>query len=233
MLKLVLYSDQTDGALSQVDARILSLLRERRGGMRLGYVPSGPDPQRYFFNARKVHYARLGLDIPVYHDLDEPHRAEDTAELFACDAIHLSGGHTGDFLARLRRHGMLGPLRDWALAGGVLIGVSAGAILMTPTIATDALFLGERPEDMTDGDALNLLPFEFFPHLSDDAAYLPALLRYSAATPRPILACNDDDAIVVTNGRIECFGKPIWIKGGVVTQATDIALSDRFFSQPD
>lgn len=232
MLNLVLYSDQTDGALPQIDAQIVSLARGKRGDMRLGYIPSGPDPQRYFFKARKTHYARLGFDTPVYYDLDEPHRAEDIAELFACDAIHLSGGHTGDFLARLKRSGMLGALRDWASAGGVLIGVSAGAILMTPTIAVDALFLGEKPENVANGDALDLLPFEFFPHLGDDAAYLPALVHYSALTPRPILACTDEDGIVVTNGKVECFGKPVWIKQGAVTQATDIRLSESFFSQP-
>lgn len=60
---------------------------------------------------------------------------------------------------------MLGPLRDWALAGGILIGVSAGAILMAPTIATEALFISLRHEDLTDGDAVGLVPFEFFPHL--------------------------------------------------------------------
>ncbi|WP_246805901.1 Type 1 glutamine amidotransferase-like domain-containing protein [Ensifer sp. ENS10] len=88
------------------------------------------------------------LDLALFYDLDEPHSAEDIAALFASDAIHLSGGHTGGFLERLKQSRMLGPIRDWALAGGILIGVSAGAILMAPTITTDALFIGLIPEDM-------------------------------------------------------------------------------------
>lgn len=218
MVNLVLYSDQTAGEGAEIDACLLGLLRERRGGARIGYVASGPDPEHTFFQAGRAYYARLGLDLCLYHDLDLTRDAMDIARLFACDAIHLSGGHTGDFLMRLKRSALLAPLRDWARGGGVLIGVSAGAILMAPTIATDALFLGERPEDV-EGEALDLMPLEFFPHLDDDAAYLPALLRYSRHTRRPILACNDGDGAVVHEGRVACFGKAIWIVDGAVTEA--------------
>ena len=95
---------------------------------------------------------------------------------------------------------------------------------MAPTIATDALFVGQRPEDVSDGGALDLLPFAFFPHLNDDDTYLPTLLRYSTHTPRPIVACNDGDGIVVTGGRIECLRCPLWIARGTVRAPGEIAL---------
>ncbi|MCY1304495.1 hypothetical protein D9M70_542530 [compost metagenome] len=95
---------------------------------------------------------------------------------------------------------------------------------MAPTITTDALFIGLIPEDMADGDALDLVPFAFFPHLSDDDTYLPALLRYSTHTAQPIVACNDGDGIVVTGRRVECFGDPVWIAAGTVQTAGDIRL---------
>ncbi len=119
---------------------------------------------------------------------------------------------------------MVGPLRDWAPSGGILIGVSAGAILMGPTIATDALFIGRRPEEITDGNALDLMPFEFFPHLRDEDTYLPDLLRYSTGTARPIVACNDGDGVVVAGGKIECVGNPLWISGGAVRAPGEIEL---------
>ncbi|MFK3963413.1 Type 1 glutamine amidotransferase-like domain-containing protein [Ensifer adhaerens] len=214
MLNLVLYSDQIVPACSAIDLRLVEMMAARGAGERIAYVASGPEPDRGFFLAGQAYYGRLGLDLALFFDLDEPHSADDIAALFASDAIHLAGGHTGGFLERLKRSGMLGPLRDWAQSGGILIGVSAGAILMAPTIATDALFIGLEPEEITDGDALDLVPFEFFPHLSDDKSYLPALLRYSLSTPRPILACNDGDGIVVADGRIECLGDPLWISAG-------------------
>jgi len=232
MLNLVLYSDQIVSACSAIDLRLVEMLAAGGAGKRIAYVASGPERDRGFFLAGQAYYGRLGLDLALFFDLDEPHSADDIAALFASDAIHLAGGHTGGFLERLKRSGMLGPLRDWAQSGGILIGVSAGAILMAPTIATDALFIGLRPEDMADGDALDLVPFEFFPHLSDDDTYLPALLRYSTHTARPIVACNDGDGIVVTGRRVECFGDPVWIAAGTVQTAGDITLDGFSISTP-
>ncbi len=224
MLNLVLYSDQIVPACAAIDLRLVELVASRGAGNRIAYVASGPEPDRDFFLAGQAYYGRLGLDLALFFDLDEPHSAGDIAALFASDAIHLAGGHTGGFLQRLKRSGMLGPLSDWARSGGILIGVSAGAIVMAPTIATDALLIGERPEDIEDGAALGLTPFEFFPHLGDDDGYLPALLRYSLSTPRPILACNDGDGIVVSGGRIECFGNPLWIAAGAARPPTEPML---------
>lgn len=222
MPKLALYSDQIIPANAAVDARLLALMAARGVGRRIGYIPSGPEPDRHFYIGRRDYYARLGLDLALFHDplVD----AVDREALFSCDAIHLSGGHTGGFLRRLRKAGLIGPLRDWARAGGVLLGTSAGALLMTPTIATDALFSGGRPEDVDDGAALDLVPFEFFPHLDADADYLPALLRYSRTTPRPIFACRDGDGVVVNGARIACIGASMWIAGGEIVAADRLAL---------
>lgn len=92
MVNLVLYSDQTAGEGEEIDACLLHLLRERSGGARIGYVASGPDPERSFFQASRAYYARLGLELCLYHDLDLAQDAVEIARLFACDAIHLSGG---------------------------------------------------------------------------------------------------------------------------------------------
>jgi dipeptidase E len=224
LLNLIFYSDQLFPECSAIDLRLVDLLKARGGGNRIAYVASGPEPDRSFFLAGQSYYGRHDLDLALFYDLDEPHPAEDIAGLFASDAIHLAGGHTGEFLQRLKRSGMLGPLRNWAPSGGILIGVSAGAILMGPTIATDALFIGRRPEEITDGNALDLMPFEFFPHLSDEDTYLPDLLRYSTGTARPIVACNDGDGVVVAGGKIECVGNPLWISGGAVRAPGEIEL---------
>lgn len=225
MLNLVLYSDQIIAENSAIDIRLLDLIDSKSAGTRIAYVPSGPETERRFFEERKLYYARYSLDLSLFYDLDEPHSAEELEDLFISDAIHLSGGHTGAFLQRLRLSGMLDPLRDWALRGGILIGTSAGAILMTPTIAIDALFFGQRPEEATGGDALNLVPFEFFPHLNAKANYLSELVRYSRHTTRPIIACNDGDGVVVSRGLVEGIGNPIWIADGAVKHIKEIKLA--------
>jgi dipeptidase E len=222
MVNLALYSDQIIPENSAIDARLIALIRSQGLGNRIGYIPSAAEPSRRFFTERQAYYARIGLDLSLFHDLDADHSTLAIDALFACDAIHLPGGHTAGFLARLRRSKMLQPLKQWTIAGGVLVGTSAGAILMTPTIAIDALFSGNRPEEVKDGEALGLLSFEFFPHLNGKPNYLPELVRYSRETPRPIVACNDGDGVIVSQGQVELIGNPLWIANGETTEARQI-----------
>ncbi|NYT31743.1 Type 1 glutamine amidotransferase-like domain-containing protein [Rhizobium sp. WYCCWR 11128] len=219
-----LYSDQVIAENAPMDHRLAALVLAR--GNRIGYIASGPDPQRESFNEKRRYYRSYGLSLDLFFDLDVLSGDEEIGRLFSCDAIHLSGGHTGDFLRRLRRNGMLDKLRSWALDDGILVGTSAGAILMTPTIAVDALFSGGPPDAVQDGAALDLLPFEFFPHLNDDPGYLSALLRYSETTARPILACRDGEGLILGNGFVEIFGAPLTISGGFAEAADRSRIAD-------
>jgi dipeptidase E len=222
-MNLALYSDQVIAENAPMDRRLAEIVRKR--GDRIGYISSGPDPDRHFFNEKVAYYAKRGLKLDPFIDLDDV-VADDLDQLFSCNAIHLSGGHTGHFLQRLRKADVLERLRSFALDDGILIGTSAGAILMTPTIALDALFLGQQPADITDGDALDLVPFEYFPHLNEDERFLPALLRYSETITNPVVACRDGEGLIVGNGTVEIFGAPLLVSGGSAEVATLRVLVD-------
>jgi dipeptidase E len=214
MINAVLYSDQVIPENEKVDARLLGMMKGR--GRRIGYIPSGPEPDLRFFLQKQAYYARRGLDLALFYDLDRVQSSAEANALLTCDAIHLSGGNTGAFLARLRRSGMLEKLRNWAKSGGLLIGTSAGAILMTPTIAVDALYSGGQPRHLEENAALNLVPFEFFPHLQTGPSYLPDLLAYSADNTWPIIACPDGSGLVIMEGMAECVGDLLWLSRGSV-----------------
>lgn len=229
MINAVLYSDQIIGENAAIDRALVGMLAPR--GSRIGYIPSGPDPHGQFLDLSRAYYAALDLELALVHDLDLAHDRAGLDALLVCDAIHLSGGDTGAFLRRLRRADMIDMLKDWAADGGVLIGASAGSILMTPSIALDGVFSGIAPEEFPDPDALALVPFEFFPHLQDSQAFLPELLRYSRLTPRPIIACTDGDGVIIENGRIDFIGAPLLIADGVARPASsccpELAQDDR------
>lgn len=224
MLNLVLYSDQIIPANDKVDKRLLGLMDGRNG--RIGYVPSGAEPDLRYYGDRQLYYSRLALQMDVFFDLDGDVSTSAKTRLFDCDAIHLSGGDTKEFLRRLKRSGMLDELRAWAQGGGVLVGASAGSIIMTPTIAVDGLFLGQKADDLKDESALGLVPFEFFPHLEAEPSYASKLLSYSARNCRPIIACPDGDGVVVSRGIIECIGDAVWYVGGAVQRRPKLALSE-------
>ena len=209
-----MYGDQVIAQNRKVDLRLLDLVAGRK---RIGYVSSGPEPDRRYYSERRAYYAGLDLDLSVFFDVGAVD-AEGLADLLDCDAIHLSGGDTRAFLRLLKAHDLMATLSDWALKGGLMIGTSAGAILMTPTVAIDALFTGEDPSAVHDGGALNLVPFEFFPHFDSGTDYLPGLLSYSTTTPNRIAACRDGDGIVVRGSAVECLGDIVWIRNGAIIQ---------------
>lgn len=220
MVSLVMYSDQVIPENEKVNARLLNLMSGR--GPRIGYVPSGPEPDRRFYRERQDYYAKLDLDLSVFFDTTEPLDEAGLATLLDCDAIHLSGGNTRAFLHNLKANSLLGPLADWSRNDGLLIGTSAGAILMTPTVALDALFSGEDPGAVRDGGALDLVPFEFFPHLNKSPDYLPQLLAYSTKTTRRLAACRDGDGVVVNGDAVESVGNIVWITNGAISEPLEM-----------
>jgi dipeptidase E len=215
-LRLVLYSDQVVAANRKLDLEVLRLLAN--AAPRIGYLSSAPDPARRFFAAKQAYYAQYGAIDLTYFDPEELGALD---ALLACDAIHLTGGDTRGYLARLRRAKLIEPLRQYALSGNLLIGTSAGAILMTPSIAVNALFEVAEPADTSEQAALNLVPFEFFPHLQVDPAYQQSLMHYSRGNGgRSIFACTDGDGIIVEGGKVRAVGAITEIREGTARPAT-------------
>ncbi len=187
-----------------MDRRLLDLVGSNRP--RLGYIPSEGDSMRRYYRDRVEWYAYYGITLPVYFELDRDYRPELLDDLWECDAIHLSGGNTYYFLYWLRKRELLEPLREFVAKGGVLIGVSAGGILLTPEIGVSGL-LGDRPlDDLDDLSGLNLVDFSFAPHINTLRDTRP-LKEYARKTGRPVYGCRDGDGILVDGSRVEFIGQ--------------------------
>lgn len=212
MRRLVLYSDQILPEAEKVDRELVTLLG--KSNPTIGYIPSSADPQRKYYEERRSYYARLGMTLPVYFELDETYDPNRLDALLACDAIHLSGGNTYYFLHWLRKRDMLTLLRQYVTEGGLLIGVSAGAILMTPDIATAALCGDEPFEGEADLTALHLVDLAFVPHLGEIPSDLMALQSYSRDRQVVVYACQDGDGVVVEDDQVKCIGDVTVIVNG-------------------
>ena len=56
--------------------------------------------------------------------------------------------------------------------------------------------------------ALNLVPFEFFPHYVNSKRYMEELRSYSKTTKFPVYAIPDGSGIVVKDTEIRFVGRP-------------------------
>ncbi|MEO0769191.1 MAG: Type 1 glutamine amidotransferase-like domain-containing protein [Cyanobacteria bacterium J06649_4] len=200
--KLVLYSDQEIPENDQVDNRLVELIG--KPDATVGYVPSQPDPQRRYFHRKKSYYSRLDLRLTHYFDPETLNYEEDISALFSCDAIHLSGGNTFHFLKWLKALQLIDMLKDYVNAGGVLIGTSAGSILMTPNISTATLCGDTNNVALTDWSSLGLVNFSFWPHFS--TANRAFLKSTGVTTELNLYGCPDGSGIIINDGLVELIG---------------------------
>lgn len=218
MQRLVLLSD-----LNKLQPFLVSRLKEIIGGrtFTLGYIPSQTDRDRIYFNKSKPFFSSIGINNFVYFDVDEEYDEQRMDELLRCDGIYLSGGNTFTFLERLKKHGMIEYIQRMVGSGKPLIGVSAGAIMMSDTIIM-AGFIDSNDMGLEDLCALQLVPFEFMPHWGKHPSQIALLKNYSSGTGKKIYACFDGDGIIVTDGKVEGYGdiveigveeKPKWNLG--------------------
>ena len=131
-------------------------------------------------------------------------------EAMKSDIIHLSGGNTFYFLKHLRHSGLFSRIKHFVKRGGVLTGLSAGGIMMGPTI-TPASYPEFDKDDNDDGllnwKGLCLSRFEFFPHYKNSRRYEEVLLKQSRKIPGPVLAVPDYHGIVLNGDHMEFFGQ--------------------------
>lgn len=202
-LRLALYSDQLIPANRVIDERLLRLIGVVRP--RIGYFSSTPDRLRHYFELRRAYYAEIGVALDCYVDAESEPLDAAVAAALRCDAIHLTGGNTYAFLRWLQQHRLLDTLRAYARQQGVLVGTSAGAILMTPDIHTAAL-CGDVPDpSMADVRALALTSFRFLPHFVPDRLR-PEMWASLVGPESPIYACPDGSGVIVHGDDVETYG---------------------------
>jgi dipeptidase E len=200
--KLVLYSNQGSPPSGSLDARLLQLLPSR---CTVGYIPASPDRDRRFFSGFARHYERLGIALRFF-GLEDEFQPGEVAELLQLDAIHLSGGNTFRFLHWLRARGLFSELQAYVARGGVLIGVSAGAILMTRDIRSAAI-CGDAPySPLRHSAGLALVDFAVLPHFDGSDAQRAALGGLGKDLGAVAYGVPDGSGIVVDGAHVELIG---------------------------
>ena len=204
-MRLVFYGggDQYDNR--EVDEKLLKTF-SLKPSAKMAFIPASSYDSEVDFKYFVEQYKYFGFRKFLHFPIDISHRSLLAKELFDVDRIHLGGGNTFEFLAVLRHFGFLSKLRKFAERGGVLTGLSAGAIIMAPTIMTASFpdfDCDSNDVNITDFRALNLVDFEFFPHYQSRFDYMAAMKNYTKTIKRPLYACPDGEAVFVIDKTIE------------------------------
>jgi dipeptidase E len=174
------------------------------------YIPSCSYLSDLDFRDFVDQYKPFGVDQFINFPIDKPFSSILKEQVLKSDIIHLSGGNTYYFLYHLRSTGLLNELKEFVDRGGVLTGLSAGAIIMTKNINTAGFpefDCDENEDNLKNLKAMNLVDFEFFPHYKNSKRYDEELIKYSKSIKKPLYACPDGSGIIVKDESIEFIGK--------------------------
>lgn len=228
-LRLVLYSGGQSPSNRRLHAELARLALARRlelagqksgrrktlnsGPLRLTYIPYMADGATPFFERTVRRYRAVGIEQFYLLEPDHrPTRAE-LAALLSSDVIYLAGGNTYTFLNHLRKSGLLSPLRQFARKGGVFAGLSAGALIMSPSIGLAGIPRYDADENEVglkgsrELSALGLVNFEFSPHDTHDSRRKHELLAYSSQMKRPVFSVEDGGGLVIEGDRLGLYGR--------------------------
>ncbi len=212
-MKLILYgggSEESNRALNVATLKLFSRDRLHRTGPRITFIPASAYHSEVDYIMFAQEFKKLGASRIVHFPVDIPYDKVLKKVVFESDIIHLGGGNTFYFMKHLRRSALLSDFVEFLRRGGILTGLSAGAIVMTPTIET----AGYPKFDCDINDvglinlrAFNLVNFDFFPHYKHSRRYQEAFIKYTKKRDRPLYACPDGSGIIIDGLNMTFHGK--------------------------
>jgi dipeptidase E len=140
------------------------------------------------------------------------------------DVIMFCGGHAQYLSYWLGKSGLLQALPGM-LHDKVYIGISAGSMVATSSLATSSLRLAkytdgqdgdskQAPEDQSSEDTVGLTDFLFRPHLN--SPYFPLIRedfmrKVAADLQTPIYVADDETAVRVIDGKVDVISEGKWL----------------------
>ena len=207
-MKLVFYSGGDERENMPLHEELVRLSNTRQP--KITYIPSCSYDSDQDYLDFVAAMAKIGIRKIVRFPIDIPIHSALSKEAFKTDAIFMSGGNTFYFLNFLRKNRIYQEIRHFAQQGGVVSGLSAGAILMTPSIDMASIPAFDRDENelsLASWQALGLVKFHFFPHYVNSKRYDEELIAFSNYSDLPIYACPNYSGIVVDDQNMHFYGK--------------------------
>ena len=191
----------------QVKDEILKILPKLANQTKLAHIITASKAEEDTSYVQKDSKAMEELGFQVTEvDIEGKTEADLRETLKDFDAIYVQGGNTFDLLKAARESGFDKVVKELLERGLIYIGVSAGSIIMGPTIEV-ATWKGvdRNTLGMTDFTALNLVPFNTFVHYTEENR---ELIKQEVQKSRyPVRILTDDQAFLVQGNRVELVGK--------------------------
>jgi len=207
-MRLVFYGGGDEEENISLNHALIKLVRS--SNPVITYIPACSYDADIEFSYFARHFKKFHISRMINFPVDIPFTDILLNEVLKSDIIYLGGGNTFYFLKTLKEVGLIPKFKKYALEGGILSGLSAGAIIMTPNVKTasfPAFDCDLNEEKLKNFSSMNLVDFEFFPHYKNSIRYEDELKKYSNKINRPLYACPDGCGIILDQDKISFIGK--------------------------
>lgn len=160
----------------------------------------------------KVQFEQIGFDSTKIDLFDLMKRSPE--DLYSYDIIYILGGNPFQLLDEVNRSGADTVLINLASQDKILMGYSAGSLLLGPDLTlmnyVDSL-LEFNQLGLKELSCAELYNFYIFPHYEDFSNQVPELRtkikEFESMTEVPVYRLNDNQGIICINGEVQIIGK--------------------------
>jgi dipeptidase E len=195
MSKIILFSQPLK---SVMDSIVSELFVSR--GMRIAYMPSDGAYEgnvQYDSFWREYAGAHGSTILPIDNSLRGDDAEVEKDKIMKSDALILTGGNTFQFLYHLKQSGLDEVIKKYAKLDKIILGFSAGAIILSPTVEIAELpTLDDNLIGIKDVSALNVVDFDVYPHYVE-LEHKDLVDQYVERTGREVRRVGDDQYIIV------------------------------------
>ena len=186
----------------EIDEEIVKMTgKENPNFLFIGLASSFSDS---YYDIVKVIYKNLGC-TPVYlkkkNILNNPDIVKNKIE--NADIIYFGGGDTIKLVENLKEYNMVDLIKNAYEKGTVLVGVSAGAIMMCKEGYSDSYKLRGESDSYDFVPGLGFLDISFCPHYEDDSDRKHDLIEDLQDEERDVFALPNNTALKIIDNKYE------------------------------
>lgn len=211
LMKLLLTSAGIQNAsLANALVRLVGTSPEQT---KVGFIPTAAnveDGNKDWFIRQVTNLQKYGFDWIDVIDVSAP-EVRWRERLSVVDVVLVGGGNTFHLLDQVRKTGF-GQWLEENIENKVYVGISAGTIIVTPSIAISGIDDGDKNlPRLTDLTGLELVDFEISPHTPEYVSH-EANRKYFETSSNPIYAIDDQTAIQVDGMNVRVISEGGWVK---------------------
>ncbi len=184
------------------------LLGKDPKGLKCAFIPTAADPEedKWFVGVARDEIVGLEMEL-VEVDLKNPDKSAIKEKIEQSDVIYVNGGNTFYLLDWVRKSGFADYLKGLLEQGKVYFGVSAGSVIVGPSINISGWGpTGDHNTiNLIDTTGLNFVPFAISPHFTE--AERSVLEEKLGEVSYPIVALTDEQAMLINGETQELIGE--------------------------